>query len=153
MVTQILMGWFVIHTVQSHVICICTSSHIPSFEKCIFYSLSLPSCQKHLDHERQLPSFVNPSVRKHLKASHSQKSRFFSASLLGLSSQLSRGVPKRVITKMNPEQEGPGKSMTEASDTSASTSYEIGTNLSRTSPPTLTLFYLPQSIPPLFKGL
>ena len=141
------------HTVQSHVICICALSHIPSFEKCIFYSLSLPSCQKHLDHERQLPSFVNPSVRKHLKASHSQKLHFFSASLLGLSSQLSRGVPKRVITKMNPEQEGPGKSMTEASDTSASTSYEIGTNLSRTSPLTLTLFYLPQSIPPLFKGL
>jgi len=146
------MEWGVIN-VRSHVICICALCLVSNFEKCVVYSLSLPSCQKLLDPERQLHSFVNPSVRKHPKAKHSQKLLFSSTSLSEPSSQSSRGVPKRVITKMNPEREGPVKLITEAFDTSASMSYEIDTNLSRALPPISTLFYPPQCIPPLFKGL
>jgi hypothetical protein len=90
---------------------------ISCFEKYTVYSTALPSCPNLLDHERQPLSFVNPSVSKHLKASHSHKSLSNSTSLFAPSNQLSKEALKGAIMRMNPEMEGPVKSTPEVSDT------------------------------------
>ena len=139
--------------VQSRAISICASHVIYTLRKYIVYSTHTLSCQNNLDHMRLLLSSVTPYVSRQLLASHSHKLPLYSIAPYALFKPSSRGEPRGVITKMNPEQEGHQKLIIEGSDTLTSISYEIDANLSKISPPISTSLYPLLCITPQFKRL
>jgi hypothetical protein len=129
--------------VQSCAVSICALDLIYTSQKIHILFYNTLSCPNNWDPMRPVLSFVTPYVSKHLQASYSHKLLCNSTPLCALFRQSSRGELRGVITKMNPTQEGPRKSMIKDSDTLTSTYYEINANLSKISPLISTSLYPP----------